>query len=145
MMMRRLIQGVFGFAEGGAEVMAKKVSARRGVTRKRPSRRFLEVADCVSAFFLLNDGRRVLPEMRVLVALATGEADTVELADRLNMDTRATLDWLNMAADDGLVLECGLRRGNAKLWRIAPAGVVLLKDALEAFSGRRVRRRRSGR
>jgi len=143
--MSRFVQGVFGFAVGDAPEVAKRSSARCGVTRKRMPRRFLEVADCVSAFFLLNDGRRVLPEMRALIALATGEADTVELADRLHMDTRAMLDWLNMAADDGLVLECGRRRGNAKLWRIAPAGVVLLKDALAAFSGRRVLHRRIGR
>lgn len=135
--MSGMSQSWFPFAEGG-----ELPQGCRRREHKRRNRRFLAVAEAVAAFFVRRDLRRVVPELRVLCVLVKGEVDTVAIADALRADTRATLGWLDMAADDGLVLECGMVRaakkgacGKAKVWRIAPAGVALLKEALRAFGG----------
>lgn len=138
--MSGMSQSWFPFAQGG-----ELPQGCRRREHKRRNRRFLEVAEAVMRFLMRRDARRdlrrVVQEMRVLCVLVKGEADTVAIADALRADTRATLDWLDMAADDGYILECGRhkdakrRGGKAKVWRIAPDGVALLKEALRAFGG----------
>lgn len=140
-------QGVFAFA--GAEMVPQGAASRRGGKRRgrkhSGSRRFLELVESVLRFLTRRDLRRVAPELRVLAVLAKGNAHTLQVADELRTEPRIVKDWLDMAADDGLVLECGWekaqqggRSGKAKVWRIAPAGVALLRAALPAWEGHEV-------
>lgn len=135
-------QGVFAFA--GAEMVPQGGASCRGGNRrkkKRTARRFLELVESVLRFLTRRDLRRVVPELRVLAVLAEGNAHTLQVAERLGLEPRIVKDWLDMAADDGLILECGWMKatagasGKAKVWRIAPAGVALLRDALPAWEG----------
>ncbi len=103
---------------------------------KPPQVSFLALLDSLMLFVQQKGARRVVPVLRVLGVLAYGEANTLEVADKLRTEPRIVGDWLNMAADDGYILECGMIRaakkgasGKAKVWRIAPAGVALLTEA----------------
>lgn len=100
---------------------------------------FLALLDSLMLFVQQKGARRVVSALRVLGVLVCGEANTLEVADKLQTEPRLVLGWLNMAADDGYILECGMVRttetgasGKAKVWRIAPAGVALLTEAKTA-------------
>ena len=104
-----------------------------------PQMGFLALLESLLSYVQRQGARRTLPELRVLAMLAKGEANTIVIADELRTEPRIVKDWLDMAADDGLILECGWekaqqggRSGKAKMWRIAPDGVTLLFGALDA-------------
>lgn len=100
---------------------------------------FLALVESILRFVCRRDARRTVPELRVLAVLANGAMHTRAVADALGEDPRLVKDWLEMAADDGLVLECGWARpndgigGNVKMWRIAPDGEELMRRTLAAI------------
>lgn len=103
-----------------------------------PQMGFLALLESLLSYVQRQGARRTLPELRLLSVLAKGESNTLAIADDLRTEPRIVKDWLDMAADDGLILECGWikvaagQSGKAKVWKIAPDGVALLRGALDA-------------